>query len=234
MHVSYDTNPTSREQLCGVLEALAEGFVEAMVAEIDADPDGFACCVKCSGFSLEHDPRWPARNAPLTDAQRDALRSTLEHGHPTSHDERQALGTILTDHHVRNPPRPNRHGRHYFATAPFWPGQELGHPGGEEVVEAVVTATESVRNPTPLQRPLQSLRARCAAALRQRGRGSSLDLAVFQAAQERRREKECWIAILIDGQENIVPALVYPDGTIKDPREAAASSEPCGCGNSHG
>ncbi len=88
---NYHGPPMTHEQCCRVLEALCEGYVLAMLAEMDAEPTGtFPCCIKCGGFRT--------RNAPLTPAQAESIEDTLEHGHPVSGLQRKHLADILEHH----------------------------------------------------------------------------------------------------------------------------------------
>lgn len=90
MRSAYTGNPEDHAQACALLEALCEGYVRAMVVEIESEPDGaFPCCIKCGGLRT--------RNAPLTPAQAQAVQGTLRHGHPSG-TQRELLDEILADH----------------------------------------------------------------------------------------------------------------------------------------
>ena len=97
MRANYRSNPETHDQACRILEALCEGYVLAMLEEMDSYPDKtFPCCIKCGSFRT--------RNAPLTPAQAQSITETLEHGHPVSGLQRHALAGILLDHGLEPPP----------------------------------------------------------------------------------------------------------------------------------
>ncbi len=99
MRTSYSTLPTTHGDACRILEALCEGYVRAMVEEIDAaPPKTYPCCIKCGEFTT--------RNAPLTPAQAKSLEETIEHGHPVSGLQRMQLGEILEAHGYDYPAQP--------------------------------------------------------------------------------------------------------------------------------
>lgn len=225
MHAEYDSSPRTIEDLCERLEALCEGFVEAHAAEIDHDPDAFPCCVKCGEMECIAAPRWPSRNAPLTESQRAALQATLHHGHPTSAAEREALEGILVAHGEQRGGAPERRpGAQYFKN-PLWPGREL-----QATANLCATRTIASRNP---RAPYAAVRCRCAEQLCRTKRGNGLEIAVFQCAQERRRGKDCSVGISYDSDDNLHAFVVYADGTVKDPRESLIAKQACGCGGEH-
>lgn len=79
------------------------------------------------------------------------------------------------------------------------------------------------------------LRIQGVAELMRRKLGSTVDIAVFQCAQERRRGKDCFVAIDFDDVTGNLHAYVkYKDGAIKNPQDDTVPGEhACGCGGKH-
>ena len=66
MHGSYAASPVSYEHARRICEAMCEGVVLSMMAEMEARPEDFLpCCIKCGGFSIEGDHLCPPACTPL-------------------------------------------------------------------------------------------------------------------------------------------------------------------------
>jgi len=90
------TDQNSHAQSCRVLEALCEGYVQAMLEELDALPEhSFPCCVKCGEMKV--------RNAPLTPVQVESIDEILASGRVVSGVQRLALRQVLTEHGYPDP-----------------------------------------------------------------------------------------------------------------------------------
>ena len=63
---------------------------------------------------------------------------------------------------------------------------------------------------------------------------NAVELAVYQCATERFRDKECYVAIDYDEGGNVHAYVRYPDGEMKDPQAMVAGNTECACGGSHG
>lgn len=180
MHIEFDAQPEDIDEQCELLEQVAEQVVRAHLRKITAAPDDtYPCCVRCAKLQFQAVPHMAGvRNAPLTDEQRAALETTVQHGHPTSQKDRDALEGILDAH-----------------------GFGLRLRGVDEIVR--------------------------------RRKGTAIDLATFQCAQERKRGKDCFVAVDFDeGDGNIHAYVKYPDGTMKNPQDDTVPGE-CGCGGKH-
>ncbi len=118
---------------------------------------------------------------------------------------------------------PKQGGRNYFRNHQGWPGSEIAatarnHVGwpGTEMSVTPNPATVKCQNP---------------ATLAETRKGSPVDLAVFQCAQERRRGHDCYVRIWPDHQGRLHAVVYYPrDDKVKDPRDDAVSMNPCACG----
>jgi hypothetical protein len=101
---------------------------------------------------------------------------------------------------------------------------EHGHP-----LPSQVTDLQGVLDAHPL-----GTRIQCVSELARRKLGTSLDLAVFQCAQERRRDKQCLVALDWDEETGNIHAYVkYADGELKNPQDDTVPGGDCGCGNHH-
>lgn len=171
MHMQYSAQWLPLlEDRCAVLEALAEGWVAAHMAEM-AGEDGkrkeaFPCCVKCAGmcFCPVAGMRGAAKEAPVTETQRAALK--------------RARGS-----------------------------DDINVTGGPK-----------------------GLRIKCASEVARTKQANAVELAVYQCATERFRDKECYVAIDYDETGNVHAYVRYPNGDMKNPEEMVVSNTDCACG----
>jgi hypothetical protein len=77
------------------------------------------------------------------------------------------------------------------------------------------------------------LRIQCARELSRSKVGHALELAIFQCAAERVRDKECKVVVRSNQFGNVHAYVAYPDGETKNPQDDTVSGTPCGC-EAHG
>jgi hypothetical protein len=225
MRVCFESNPGDHFQACEQLEALAEGFVAAMVEELDAAPEGvFPCCIKCGGFCT--------RNGPLTPAQAQAIQFTLEHGHPRATD-RSELEGVLSAHGWYMPDDAD-------AASEVL---EVGHVGYSATTrnqdpfgyEACAPRHQQGR---PAPHGDHTITIRSARQILETRGGTTLELAVYQAAQKRRHADPGAIVKVLCTAPGTFRAVVLcselhekPErrGAIDDPVEDAKPAGSCGC-----
>ncbi len=78
-----------------------------------------------------------------------------------------------------------------------------------------------------------ALRIQSARELSRSKLGHALELAIFQCAAERLRDKPGTVKVNSDQFGNVHAYVAYDDGVIKNPQDDTVSSEECGCGT-HG
>jgi hypothetical protein len=80
----------------------------------------------------------------------------------------------------------------------------------------------------------KTLRIQGATELAKTKNANAIELAVYQCATERFRDKDCYVAIDYDEGGNVHAYVRYPDGEMKNPQDMVASNEACSCGGHHG
>jgi hypothetical protein len=60
LHWQHNRRPVTTEEMCDDLERLTEGLVACHVADIEADPDAYPCCVKCGDLQCNPAPGFAA------------------------------------------------------------------------------------------------------------------------------------------------------------------------------
>jgi hypothetical protein len=80
----------------------------------------------------------------------------------------------------------------------------------------------------------KALRIQSASELTRSKKANAMELAVYQCATERFRDRDCYVAVDYDEAGNVHAYVRYPDGEMKNPQEMVASNVSCSCGGSHG
>lgn len=221
MHVTTELNPHDHAQACELLEAICEGVVRSMVAEIDAHPEGtFPCCIKCGKFCT--------RNAPLTPAQAQAIEFTLQHGHPRA-DDRIELEGVLSEHGYYMPDD---------MTAPAEDEYEADAPSRNQDSFGYEFCLPANRRGDPPPQHGATIHFACASQILRRKTGHTLELACYQAAQKRRHTDPDAKVMVLCSAPGTFRAIVMCSPNHEKPERRGAIDDPvvdarpvggCGC-----
>ncbi len=122
-----------------------------------------------------------------------------------------------------------------FRAVPGMPGSQ-GPPGevplSDDQFAALFEASGTSRTAADRDGGPGSLRIQSARELSRSKVGHALELAVFQCAAERVRDKPGVVKVKADKFGNVHAYVFYDDGVIKNPQDDTVSAD-CGCGD-HG
>lgn len=127
-----------------------------------------------------------------------------------------------------------------FVGVPGMPGSSGPPSGDPPMADAQISALLEARGIDNAQHDRDqlggpgTLRVQSARQLASSKAGHALELAVFQCAADRLRDKDCKVAVDYDEAGNVHCYVQYADGAVKNPQDDTTSTEACGCGGTHG
>ncbi len=120
-----------------------------------------------------------------------------------------------------------------FRPVPGMPGSQ-GPPSEvpltDDQFEALFEAGAKQRSTADRDGGPGALRIQSARELSRSKLGHALELAIFQCAAERLRDKPGSVKVKSDKFGNVHAYVAYDDGEIKNPQDDTVSGQECGCG----
>jgi hypothetical protein len=141
MRVTFDSRCQSHRSAVRCLEALCEGYVQAMMTEIsEAPPETYPCCIKCGGFSTRTSERIPCEYDSLGDVVTEPVPEN-----PDPHGIDPGEGPDLIRKQIAEKLGPVRPGRYVYPRLRVRSARAILESGGGNSVELACYQTAQKR-----------------------------------------------------------------------------------------